>query len=125
MTYKPFVAWAAIHDVPSEFPPEAHGHAVGDVANLATDLASKAAAADLSAHTGATVAAHGGIVATTDARLSDARDPLAHGHVEGDVTGLVADLGATEKTANKGAPGGYAALNTSGYVPSTQLQPPA
>ena len=33
-----------------------------------------------------------GDVATTDPRLSDARAPLAHTHVEGDVTGLTAKL---------------------------------
>ena len=44
-----------------------------------------------------------GAVFTADARLSDARVPLAHTHVEADVTGLVADLAgkvATSRTVN-------------------------
>jgi hypothetical protein len=42
---------------------------------LSTDLATQA---ELDTHTALTIAAHGGIVADTDARLSDARVPLAH-----------------------------------------------
>lgn len=46
---------------------------------------------------------------------------------EGKITGLTADLAATEKTANKGAAGGYAPLDGSGKVSSTYLpsQPPS
>ena len=40
---------------------------------------------------------------------------------EGKITGLLADLSATEKTANKGQASGYAALNTSSIVPTAQL----
>lgn len=61
------------------------------VAKLAFDPATQA---ELDAHTGATTAAHGGIVAATDPRLTDARTPLAHTHPESDVTGLTADLAA-------------------------------
>lgn len=61
------------------------------VAKLAFDPATQA---ELDAHSGATTAAHGGIVAATDPRLTDARTPLAHTHPESDVTGLVADLAA-------------------------------
>lgn len=38
----------------------------------------------------------GTAVITSDVRLSDARTPLAHGHAESDVTGLVTDLAAKE-----------------------------
>lgn len=61
------------------------------VAKLAFDPATQA---ELDVHTGATTAAHGGIVAATDPRLTDARTPLAHTHPESDVTGLSADLAA-------------------------------
>lgn len=40
---------------------------------------------------------------------------------EADVTGLTADLAAKEATANKGAANGYASLDSSGKVPSSQL----
>jgi hypothetical protein len=40
---------------------------------------------------------------------------------ESQVTGLVADLAATEKTANKGVANGYASLDATGKVPSAQL----
>lgn len=43
---------------------------------------------------------------------------------ESDVTNLTTDLAATEKTANKGVANGYASLNSSGIVPSTQLPAP-
>lgn len=124
MTYRPTVPWDRITGTPSEYPPEAHGHAQGDVTNLTTDLAAKAPASDLTTHVGLSTAAHGGIVASTDGRLTDAREPTAHGHAEADVTGLVTDLAATEKTVNKGAPGGYASLDVGGHVP-TELLPPA
>lgn len=42
---------------------------------------------NLSSHTAATTGAHGGIVASTDARLSDARTPTAHSHAPGEITG--------------------------------------
>jgi len=61
------------------------------VAKLAFDPATQG---ELDVHTGATTAAHGGIVAATDPRLTDARTPLAHTHPESDVTGLTADLAA-------------------------------
>ncbi len=61
------------------------------VAKLAFDPATQA---ELDAHAGAATAAHGGIVAATDPRLTDARTPVAHTHPESDVTGLAADLTA-------------------------------
>lgn len=47
---------------------------------------------DLEAHTAATTTAHGGIVASTDPRLTDSRTPKAHTHSQGDVTGLTTAL---------------------------------
>lgn len=40
---------------------------------------------------------------------------------EGDITNLSTDLAATEKTANKGVPNGYAPLDGSGRVPAANL----
>lgn len=44
------------------------------------------ARAAITSHTGETTAAHGGIVASTDPRLSDARTPTAHTHPWSEVT---------------------------------------
>jgi hypothetical protein len=41
--------------------------------------------------------------------------------VEGDITSLTADLGATEKTANRGAASGYAPLDSGSKVPIANL----
>lgn len=62
----------------------------------------------------------GKVTQGNDARLSDARTPTAHSHPESDVTGLVADLGATEKTANKNAASGYAGLDASSKLTGSQ-----
>lgn len=45
----------------------------------------------------------------------------SHTHAEADVSGLVADLAARELTANKGAASGYASLDGTGKVPTSQL----
>lgn len=84
-------------------------------------IALKASEEALSDHTELTTLAHGGIVADTDSRLSDSREPLSHSHAEGDVTALVADLAARELTANKGVANGYAPLNPSILVPNANL----
>ena len=59
-----------------------HVHAMPSAADVGADTAGAAAtvAGNLSTHAGLTTAAHGGIVASTDARLTDARTPLAHDH---------------------------------------------
>jgi hypothetical protein len=64
----------------------AWGDITGDITNqtdlalalggLASDIGT--VAGDLSSHTGLTTTAHGGIVADTDSRLTDARTPLYH-----------------------------------------------
>jgi hypothetical protein len=60
-------------------------------------------------------------VETGDARMSDARTPTAHTHVQADVTGLVTTLAAKEATANKGAVSGYAPLDGTSKVPLANL----
>jgi hypothetical protein len=37
------IAWTSVTDKPSEFPPEAHTHTIGDVTSLQTELDGKAA----------------------------------------------------------------------------------
>lgn len=83
-------------------------------------------------------------VQANDGRLSNARMPTTHGHAEGDVTGLVADLAAKatpadvasavsaheaavdphvgyQRESEKAAANGYASLGADGKVPSAQL----
>jgi hypothetical protein len=50
---------------------------------FAVDMAEQS---ELDTHTGATTSAHGGIVASTDPRLTDARTPLSHTHAAADIT---------------------------------------
>ena len=71
-----------------------HVHAMPSAGDVGADVAGAAAAVagDLSTHESLTTTAHGGIVGDTDARLTDARTPLAHTHGQSDVTGLVADM---------------------------------
>lgn len=49
--------------------------------------------------------------------------PLVHTHSIAAVNGLQAALDARESLANKGVPGGYVALDTSGKVPAANLPP--
>lgn len=53
---------------------------------VAVDFAAVASASALSSHAGLTTTAHGGIVASSDPRLSDARTPTAHTHAATDIT---------------------------------------
>ena len=57
----------------------------------------------------------------TDARFTDARPPLTHSHGQPDVTSLVTDLAARELVANRNAVNGYAGLDATGKVGSTQM----
>ena len=94
-------------------------------------------------HTHSPADVTGTAVIDTDARLSDARTPLAHSHAESeitnlvtdlagkasaththaqsDVTGLVTALAAKEATANKGVANGYAGLDAGTKVPTAQI----
>ena len=70
--------------VPSLSTPDTVTAALDSAAGLATSAlmavgsVSADLSADLAAHAGETTGAHGGIVASTDPRLSDARTPLGH-----------------------------------------------
>lgn len=52
-------------------------------------------AEDLATHEGLTTTAHGGIVASDDARLTDARVPLSHNHSASDITSGLATVATT------------------------------
>lgn len=94
-------------DVPASATPTTleslHGTS-GEGVNAVQDL--------LDAHAALTTAAHGGIVASTDPRLSDARSPTAHAAShgaagsdaltlsQGQITGLVSDLAAKAPLAS-------------------------
>lgn len=58
------------------------------------------ARAAITSHTEETTAAHGGIVASTDPRLTDARDPKAHTQAITTITGLEDALGSKANTAD-------------------------
>jgi hypothetical protein len=65
--------------------------------------ASAAVQANLTTHTGETTTAHGGIVAATDSRLSDARTPTAHNQAWSTITGTpttLAGYGITDAAAS-------------------------
>lgn len=124
----PASAWAtlgsliATHEAASDPHPQYQTQAESDARYwpLATDLATQVeldaeAAARSSAdgaHAATTTAAHGGIVASTDPRLSDARSPTAHASshaaagsdaltlAQSQVTGLVSDLTAKAPIAS-------------------------
>ena len=61
------------------------GGTLADQSDLDAALDAKADAADLTAHESETTTAHGGLVASTDPRLTDARTPTAHAasHADG------------------------------------------
>lgn len=86
-----------LDDVPTEFPPEAHFHAIADVTGLQGALDGKASS----------VHAHA---------ISDVTG------LQGALDGKQAGLGFTPEDAiNKGAAGGYASLDGTGKVPAVQL----
>jgi hypothetical protein len=57
---------------------------------------------NLTTHANLTTSAHGGIVSSSDSRLTDARTPTAHSHAESDVTNLTTDLGNKQATLVSG-----------------------
>lgn len=75
--------WAGITDKPTTFAPSAHTHLAVDISDSWPIGRSVLTSPD--AATARTVI---GAVSTSDTRLADARTPLAHTHVIGDVTGL-------------------------------------
>lgn len=101
-------AWENITDKPTEFTPAAHDHAVSEVTGLQTALNGKQPTGDYATNTALTTGLAGkqptgdyataaqlsgkqdagDYVATSDARLSDARTPVAHNHAVDDVNGL-------------------------------------
>ncbi|MGD1001853.1 MAG: hypothetical protein ABSA67_14255 [Candidatus Brocadiia bacterium] len=95
---------------------------------------------DLLAHADLTTTAHGGIVAATDSRLTNARTPTAHASthastgsdpispasIGADVAGAAAAAQAAAEAASipltsAGADSGVATLDASGKVPTSQL----
>lgn len=77
--------------------------ALPDIAQAASGAADSAAAASAAVgnHAAQTTAAHGGIVSTTDPRLSDARAPTAHNHDDAyDATGSAAAARAAHEAAH-------------------------
>lgn len=117
--------------------PTSHTHATSEVTGLDNALLSKAPAArvltagaglsgggDLTADRSLAVSfgsAAGTAAQGNDARLSDARTPLAHTHPQSDITGLVAALAGKQDTAGKGAASGYASLDAATKLPLAQL----
>lgn len=83
---------------------------------FAVDMATQA---ELDGHTSATTTAHGGLVLSSDTRLSDARTPTAH-HTSHETGGGDA-LTSYERLANKGVANGYAGLDSGGLLPTAVL----
>ena len=98
------------HEAASDPHPQYQTQTEGDARYwpLTTDLATQS---ELDTHAGLTTTAHGGIVASSDSRLSDVRVPTTHASThaaagsdpltlaESQITGLVADLAAKAPAA--------------------------
>lgn len=97
---------------------------------IAIDFATQS---ELDAHTSLTTTAHGGIVASTDARLTNARTPTAHAAshaaaggdpvtlAESQITGLVSDLAAKAPLASPALTGTPTAPTATGGTSTTQV----
>lgn len=96
-------SWDELTGKPDSYPPSAHGHEIVDIEGLTdaldgagvtsyNDLTDKPAIPTTPGDIGAQP--FGDYVSSTDARLADARAPLAHGHNVADVTGLSAAIEA-------------------------------
>jgi hypothetical protein len=93
--------WTELEGKPSTFPPEPHGHTVSAIVGLQAALDGKQAA--------------GSYVLTTDARLSDARQPLTHTHTASQITDFTsAVIAAAPPTVD-------ASLLTQGTLPDARL----
>lgn len=91
------VSWGNVTDKPETFPPATHNHAIVGVTGLQDALDGKQAAGDYATTAELTSGLaskqdSGDYVEDDDARLSDAREPLAHDHTIDDVEGLAGAL---------------------------------
>ena len=119
-----------------------HTHAQSDVTNLTTDLAGKEPTitagttgqyyrGDKTFQTlDKSAVGLGNVDNTSDANKPissatqtalDGKAASSHSHAQSDVTGLTTALSGKQDTSAKGAANGYASLDASGLVPSTQL----
>ncbi len=125
------IDWAGITSKPTAFPPASHGHAIADVSGLSVALDGKQPAGSYAAsvhnhddryYTETEVdtllagkQATGSYVLTTDARLSDARQPLTHQHVAANITDFTAAvIAAAPPTVD-------ASLLTQGTLPDARI----
>ena len=103
---------------------QAASSTLSDEAQRVADLTGSTAASALAAHTGMTTTAHGGIVASTDARLTDARTPTAHkaSHATGGSDALTAANVGAEVALGNPASNGYILSSTAAGVRSWVAQ---
>jgi len=103
---------------------QAASSTLSDEAQRVADLTGSTAASALAAHTGMTTTAHGGIVASTDARLTDARTPTAHkaSHATGGSDALTAANVGAEVALGNPASNGYILSSTTAGVRSWVAQ---
>lgn len=126
-----------LSDIPASFPPATHGHGMSDIAGLEAALGGKQAAGSYAPATGiAPSAISGTAVITTDARLSDSRQPTSHIHAAADITTGTLDLarvptgttGSTVALGNHTHPGmvtGTGGIATIARVSSMPANPDA
>lgn len=100
----------------TEWSPES---SASDDADRAEQAADSAEASKLAAATSETNAAASAVSAAASAAA--ACDPSAHSHTIAQITDLSNQLGACEKTANKGTPDGYPPLDGSGLIPVSYI----
>ena len=111
--------YTQLTNVPSTFPPSAHTHTAAQITDFtAAVVAAAPPTTNASLLTSGTLDAArlpGSVVLTTDARLSDARQPLTHTHTASQITDFTsAVVAAAPPTTN-------ASLLTSGTLPDARL----